>query len=77
MTRARLGSWTCPSGTIVTAFLEADTGAPLREGTVECRPAAPLSEEDRAYVGVWVRSAIVAATKEYLELTGPGLVLQR
>lgn len=75
--RARLGSWACPSGNSVDAFLEPDRGDGVRRLVLEWTAPPPLPDSDLAHYLAVILPALACRVREYLETPGPvvGVVL--
>jgi hypothetical protein len=65
--RVRLGSWTCPSGNNVVAFVEPDTGDGVRHATLAWDTPPPLGEADLVFYLAVVLPAVTRRIQEYLE----------
>ena len=65
--RTKLGSWTCPSGNSVDAFMEPDTGDGLRRATLAWDTPPPLCVADLLYYLAVILPALTRRVQEYLE----------
>lgn len=71
----RLGSWTCPSGQEVTAFLRPASAGGVPSIEVEWSAPFPVAPADIAHYLAVIRPELVARIREYTERVGPVLVV--
>lgn len=65
--RVKLGSWRCPSGNSVNAFLEPDTGEGVRRATLEWDTPPPLCVADLVYYLAVILPTVTRRAQEYFE----------